>query len=424
MKTLITVFAILWSVSNLCAQTIGSRIEQKINNRVNNKIDRSIDKVLDKSEKTIDDAAKPKDEKKSTQKSKNSKNSSVDNNNVTSPSPSAQKNSDFVSGSKTIFADDFSVDPIGDFPVKWNTNGSGAVAAISSQNGQWLSISHNTIVNPELAKAIPANATVEFDLFLMDEGNGSIPQIDFGLTPVKNILKEDLYYKDKFYVRLGRYNERDGQFVEYGLKDLIGNKNNFPLTKYKNRVLHVAMAINTTRIRVYLDGEKLIDLPKALTPEMRNNFFINNVYTVPASETGVYVSNFRIAEAQTDARSSLVKDLMEQGKASTSDILFSVNKDDITPASFPIIDEVGNALKQNGKLKIKIVGHTDSDGDAAANKTLSEKRAEAVKNYLRYKFNIEGERIVTEGKGEESPIASNSTADGKAKNRRVEFIKL
>jgi OOP family OmpA-OmpF porin len=334
-----------------------------------------------------------------------------------------QNNSDFVSGNKIIFEDDFSNDAIGDFPAKWNTNGSAEITTIEGQEGKWLGITHNSVVNPELNKILPENCTIEFDLFLQDLGQG-IPLIDFGLTPVKNILKEDLYYLDKFYLRIGGYNEANGQIVEYGLKDMIGNKNSFPLTSYVNKILHVSMSINKTRIRVYLDDKKLIDLPKALTESMRNNFFINNVYTVPASEQNLLVGNIRIAETVTDNRSLLIKKLLEEGQATTNEILFDVNKAIIQSSSFPILQQLGDALKDNPTLKIKIIGHTDADGEATDNMILSEKRANAVKSYLVEKFKISGERMTTSGMGESQPVSDNTSNEGKAKNRRVEFIKI
>jgi outer membrane protein OmpA-like peptidoglycan-associated protein len=71
-----------------------------------------------------------------------------------------------------------------------------------------------------------------------------------------------------------------------------------------------------------------------------------------------------------------------------------------------------------------IIGHTDSDGAAAHNMELSEKRAEAVKNYLMTHFSIDGARLQSDGKGATQPVAPNTTPAGKAKNRRVEFVKL
>ena len=72
---------------------------------------------------------------------------------------------------------------------------------------------------------------------------------------------------------------------------------------------------------------------------------------------------------------------------------------------------------------MKIIGHTDADGDDKANMELSKKRAEAVKTILSKEFGIEGDRMETDGKGESQPIDKNTSSEGKANNRRVEFIK-
>ena len=331
---------------------------------------------------------------------------------------------DFTPGVTTLFEDNFAQDALQDFPAKWNTNGSGKVVTIDGLPGRWLSIPHNSLVNPVLAKALPENCTVSFDLFLQAQGDQLTPYIEFGLTPVADILKEDLFYKDKFFVGINRYRESDGHTLEYGLKDVIGNKNDFPLPSYANKVLHIDLSINKTRIRVYADKTKLIDLPRALTPEMRRNFYLGSIMMVPAPQVDMLVSNLRIASAETDARSLLVKQLLEDGKAVTNDILFDVNSDVIKQASYPVIDQLGTALQQNASVRVLIVGHTDSDGAAAHNLDLSQKRSASVKNYLTTHFGIDASRLQSDGKGASVPVAPNTTEAGKAKNRRVEFVKL
>jgi len=331
---------------------------------------------------------------------------------------------DFVPGANVLLEEHFEKDALLDFPAQWNTNGSGKVVNIEGQQGKWLDIAPNTIVNPVLNKALPENCTIGFDLFLQVQGDQLTPAIQFGLTSVSDILKEDIAYKDKFFVGINRYHENDGHSLEYGLKDVVGNKNDFALPSYANKVLHIDMAINKTRIRVYADQVKLIDLPRALTPGMRSNFYLSSVYMVPAPQVDVLVGNIRIASAETDARSLLVKQLLEDGKAVTSDILFDVNSDMIKPSSYGIIDQLGDALAKNASVRVLIVGHTDSDGAAAHNLELSQKRAEAVKNYLVSHFSIDGARLQSDGKGATQPVAANTTDAGKAKNRRVEFVKL
>jgi outer membrane protein OmpA-like peptidoglycan-associated protein len=184
------------------------------------------------------------------------------------------------------------------------------------------------------------------------------------------------------------------------------------------------MAINKTRIRVYADQVKLIDLPRALTPGMRNNFYLSSVYMVPAPQVDVLVGNIRIASGETDVRSLLVKQLLEEGKAVTNDILFDVNSDVIKQSSYTVIDQLGDALAKNPSVRVLIVGHTDSDGAAAHNMDLSQRRAAAVKNYIITHFSVADARLQSDGKGATQPVAANTSDAGKAKNRRVEFVKL
>ncbi|MCK7588953.1 OmpA family protein [Subsaxibacter sp. CAU 1640] len=409
---------LLKKVGDAAQRGVERTVERKVEEKSEKETGKAMDSVLNPNKKD-----KKKSKKEKSKKSKEDK--PIIDNTGNSSAKTVKSNSDFVPGGTVIFSDDFSQDAIGDFPAQWNTNGSGEVVTIDGLNGKWLSVMHNSIINPVMDKALPENSTIEFDLYLQANNQQSTPFIQFGLTPVRDILKEDMFYRNRFFINLHRYSEKDGQTLEYGLKnDVIGNKSDFPLTKYANKVLHVAIAINKTRIRLYLDDNKVIDLPRALTTDMLNNFFLNNNYLIPASEIPMFISNVRIASADVDARSLLIKELMDNGKTSTSDILFDVNSDILKKESFAVIKQFGDALVQNQSLKIKIVGHTDSDGSDADNMELSKKRAAAVKNYITENYAVVGSRIQTEGKGESQPVAQNTSADGKAKNRRVEFIKL
>ena len=130
-----------------------------------------------------------------------------------------------------------------------------------------------------------------------------------------------------------------------------------------------------------------------------------------------------LAEAGTDRRSRVLKDLMENGSFSTNAILFASNSDKIQASSNEIIQQIAEALKESKELKVQIIGHTDSDGDDTKNLLLSKKRAAAVKAKL-VSMGIAASRLTTDGKGEKEPVTSNDTEEGKAANRRVQFIKL
>jgi outer membrane protein OmpA-like peptidoglycan-associated protein len=85
------------------------------------------------------------------------------------------------------------------------------------------------------------------------------------------------------------------------------------------------------------------------------------------------------------------------------------------------LDQNGKILQENPDIKVEIVGHTDAMGSAKANQTLSEKRAESAKKYIIDKFNISDDRMIIKGYSDTRPITDNKSAEGRAKNRRVEF---
>src|SRR5208283_2533829 len=90
-------------------------------------------------------------------------------------------------------------------------------------------------------------------------------------------------------------------------------------------------------------------------------------------------------------------------------------------ASFPVLDEVVQALKDNKSFRVQVEGHASSEGGDEHNQTLSEKRAEAVLDYL-VAHGIEKERLVSKGFGSSVPADTNTTEAGREKNRRVEFV--
>lgn len=118
----------------------------------------------------------------------------------------------------------------------------------------------------------------------------------------------------------------------------------------------------------------------------------------------------------------LYKALEKDGKLSLHSILFDVNKYTVQPASIEIIADIAHFLKKYPAKQIVVVGHTDSDGDSAFNKELSEKRAQSIKDVLVKTYGVEARRISVLGKGEAAPMADNGTELGKRQNRRVEIV--
>jgi outer membrane protein OmpA-like peptidoglycan-associated protein/opacity protein-like surface antigen len=131
-----------------------------------------------------------------------------------------------------------------------------------------------------------------------------------------------------------------------------------------------------------------------------------------------------VGEVFTNKDEENIADALSKGEQlSFTNVRFKVNSDELTEPSKEILDNVVAVLKKLSDLNLEIQGHTDSDGSETYNKSLSERRAESVKNYL-VSNGIASSRLSTVGFGENSPIVSNDTAEGKAKNRRIEFIPI
>jgi outer membrane protein OmpA-like peptidoglycan-associated protein len=115
---------------------------------------------------------------------------------------------------------------------------------------------------------------------------------------------------------------------------------------------------------------------------------------------------------------------VEVGKAIVLEgIVFATGKSDITPASEANLEKAYNTLAQNPEIVVEIQGHTDNVGKKSANVKLSQARAESVRGWL-VKKGIPADRITAKGFGPDKPAASNTTADGRQKNRRIEFFRI
>jgi OmpA-OmpF porin, OOP family len=127
-------------------------------------------------------------------------------------------------------------------------------------------------------------------------------------------------------------------------------------------------------------------------------------------------------EVTADA-SSLADELNKSGHVAVYGIQFATGKADILPASENVLQEIARMMQQNPEVKLRVEGHTDSVGSAASNQTLSEKRAQAVVAWLTA-HGVNSARLEAKGWGQTKPVADNGTDDGRAKNRRVELVKM
>jgi len=401
-------------------------VRNKVINKVNNNIDQSIDKQLNKAEEAIIDSINKKNESDTGEKATEESTGQAAKENVSTNSgqdaPKSGQESlktyskyDFIPGEKVIFFDDFSQTEIGDFPVSWNTNGSGEVITTNLFPGKWLQIKDQGFYIPETTGDFPDNFTVEFDCITATSADKS--GIDMGFYIISGNMKDPTeggaipgVAGNK--ISFGEYsasftNYSDGSYMISGSRD----------TKFEiNTEYRFSFWVQKQRLRIYLNETKVFDIPKGM-PE---GFKYNILRFELGGETSPFISNFRVAAGLPDMRNKLIT----EGKLVTYGIYFDVNSDKVKPESFGTLKGIAAVLSENPTVKVKIFGHTDSDGNDAANLDLSKRRAASVKNELSKNFAIDASRMETDGKGESQPIAPNDNLTNKALNRRVEFIKL
>lgn len=338
---------------------------------------------------------------------------------------------DFIPGDKVIAIEDFSNTAIGDFPLKWNTNATAEVVTINNRPGKWMKINKESVFHPEFITSLPENFTLEFDLGVNQDWN-SLPFV-LNITNLKKPEEFTDYYHYvswkgthtlHFEFRPAIIDQRPGNSKLQAGKD--GNHmvdNDVELRSWDNgpvNFAHISIWRQKQRLRVYLNGEKIWDIPRVFDSLTRYNAITMAMQGSYKADDYYLLGNIRLAVGAPDTRNKLVT----EGKFVTRGILFSPNTDSLQPESFGALKDISNVLKENPSLKVKIIGHTDADGDDKSNLELSRRRATAVKNALVSEFGILADNLEVDGKGESVPVDKNTTVEGKANNRRVEFVKL
>jgi OOP family OmpA-OmpF porin len=306
---------------------------------------------------------------------------------------------DFVPGDKVIFEDDLIGEENGEFPSRWDlAAGVAEVAEVDGENVIFLRGGGPSIV-PYLKNSnedyLPDVFTIEFDIY-------------FGYS----------YATMYLYDRKNQENpsgDQDYMTVGYNYLELSQSRSMYPADLKQERWAHIAVAYTNGKFKAYLDDTRLINIPR-----LDINPTGITLYSYHAKdEYPFYIKNVRIAEGGV----KYYDRVLEDGKIIANGIRFDVGKATLKPESMGIINEVVDLMKEHPELKFSVEGHTDSDGDDALNMELSDKRAKSVKATM-INMGIDADRLESKGLGESMPITDNSSPEGKANNRRVEFVKL
>jgi len=416
------VFCLLGMVTYSQAQVINipKRVENKAVNRVNRQIDKGIDKGLD----AVEDSIFGNNKKKTTPASQKTDPRQTGTTTTTGSkgdtkqdqSLKAFSNYDFVPGDKVLLFEDFSQDAVGDFPALWTTNKSGEVNTLNLAPGNWLNL-NATEGQWWFLKPIefPKNFILEFDIV----PKKGAPRYAVGVAIYgENGFREmsdPNACKTGLMVNVAKTGW-ETQGLKAGNPKITGNSQLKPVVEEK--VNHVIIWVQNRRVRIYHQGEKVMDMPTNLYDDSKFTRLAFQLFR--GASCSSYISNVKITTASPDTRNKL----LTEGKLVTYGIYFDVNKDIVKPESYGTLNDIAKILNEVPDVKVKIVGHTDADGADAANLDLSKRRAASVKAELVKTFNVNGDQLVTDGMGESKPIATNDTPSNKALNRRVEFIKM
>ena len=317
--------------------------------------------------------------------------------------------SDFVAGDEIIFEDLLAGEQLGEFPSMWDLiKGNVEVALIGGEKAIFFTEA-STIVplmkNPK--DYLPDVFTIEMDVYqIVTDDNRQCSRYLFTFyDKERHESWWDLYDWGK---------QADYSFVRPGEGDNIrGSYKSEPLIKL-NEWNHIAFSFNKRAFKAYINGTRVTNIPNTV----HNTWFTIGRYDYE-HHTGCYIKNIRIARGAVP----LYDRMMNDGKFITYGITFDVGKAVIKPESMGEINRIVTLMSENPDLKFSVEGHTDATGNAASNQTLSEARSKAIVDKL-VEMGVASSRLSSSGKGQNSPLADNSTDEGRAKNRRVEFVKM
>lgn len=434
----ILIMAMLLLPATVFCQGFMDRLKKKVVNKAEQKaeqkVEKGVDKGFDKAEQAAKSGNKPADTAAAAKAPVTTTQTTAQ---EVTPAPTALKSNsrfDFIPGEQIVYTESFDQEAIGELPTGWNTTGTGEVVTLNNFPGKWLQLHQRSFYLTSNEKEFGENYTVEFDLILQLKYNGHFyPYFSFGFIGTNgepaagnDFLKNYRKYasiEGIFYPADGGRTRMDIRTYKTGRIYYDGDDQQVAvMSDYFGKPVHIAIQVQKERLRIWANQDKVFDAPKAVSPGTLMNQLMFEAHTssYKEGEYGMYLSNLKVAKGIPDTRHKLV----EEGKFSTTGILFDVNADVIRPESYGVLKDIAAVLKENAGIKVKIIGHTDSDGDDQKNLQLSQKRAAAVAKALQETFGIDAASLQTEGKGESVPVGDNKTKEGKALNRRVEFIKL
>ena len=389
---------------------------EKVKDKIENKVERKTDEVMD-------DVLDGKKKEKSSEKNRNDADDSSAS--ASDEQPQATTSSDFKRGSVILFQDDVTAEQVGEFPSKWDMF-SGTVETKTLGGVKAINPTDNAQIQPlikEQGAYLPEEFTIEYDFYYWNSKD------DVGLNDIKLILAVT---KNRSEFPGEGYDSGDltAFVLKHGVCDtrehgytFNGNKEGAFEYSFKKGWNHVALSFNKRALKVYFNDKRVVNLPRVNQPtwmcfqvpfEYKDLTFIRNV-VIAKGAVALYDRNAQDVSA-------VEKAIQETGKFVTNNILFDTGKATLKQESMIEIMKVADYMKKNPNVRFEVQGHTDNQGSDKINDPLSQQRAEAIVKALEG-LGVDGFNLRAVGKGSHEPVADNKTEAGRAKNRRVEFIK-
>jgi len=421
MKRILFLLMVMFAFAvNADAQGFLKRLKDRAVNAVENAVER---KVENKVERETDDAMDDVlDGKKSSKKSKNDDGDAEEEDDAQTTT-----SSDFKRGGVILFQDDFAGETVGEFPSKWDLLDGNA--EVKSHGGvKAVEVTNNGVITPlikEKGAYLPEEFTIEYEFYYW------VKKENVGLNNLKLCLANNTD-RSKW---AGYYGSTCAFSLEHGVEDEYShhyNYNNGTGTntkqtdfeyRFKKGWNKVALSFNKRAMKVYFNGKRVINLPRVQQPtwvsfqvpyDYHDLTFIRNV-VIAKGAVALYDRN-------EQSMTAVEKAIAETGKFVTNNILFETGKATLKTESMEEIQKVADYMKKNPTARFEVQGHTDNQGSDKINDPLSQQRAEAVVKALE-QLGCDPFNMRAVGKGSHEPVADNKTDDGRAKNRRVEFIK-
>ncbi len=380
---------------------------------------KAVEKAREKMEQTVEDAVAGHEDSEAATEAAGEEQSTD-----TPDAESQSKKDDFRRGTVILFEDNFAGEQMGEFPSRWDiVEGNAETASVDGT--KYLSFTSEDFSVQPLMKGmsayLPEVFTLEWDVFISKQG-------DFG----QSVIQPKFYDADGNETGNVEFTYRSDDasswlYWNFQKPNDSGEVNGdnttgvTPLLK-KGQWNHFAVSFNKRALKYYINGVRLINLPNVAAPASLK-FAGNGDYKYRGFSNVILAKGgVDLYERNTTDLSAVEKAIMETGMFVTNNILFETGKATLKEESMAEIRKVADFMKKNPSVRFEVQGHTDNQGSDNINDALSQQRAESVIKALEGMgcdpFNL---RAV--GKGSHEPVADNKTEEGRAKNRRVVFVK-